>query len=209
MLVLAAISAFMVVVALPGVGADVEYPTIPTWPQFVMEYETDGHAVSVGQNTAKVLREVRRLDYVSRTEWNETVLEAPTVQARVGAFDRIGSYNRLDGSVFTEYNALTDTTQQKEVEEGRVAGPFMLPFPIEESGYEFTLTTTEATVCFMGECQENAEGLLYRRPSGTELVFVNDARGIPLRINDGFIVREIRINDGKQPVGEFGGPGGD
>ncbi len=200
-LILAAISAFVAVAVLPDVGADTEYPTIPTWPQFTMVYETDGHAVSVGPGPAEVLRETRRVEYGSATQWTDTVLQAPTIETRVGAFNRTGSYKRLDGRTYTEYDALTDATQKEEVEEGRVVGPFMQPFPIEESGYEFTPATTEATVCFMGECQENAEGLLYRTESGTELVFVNDARGIPLRIGDGFIVREIRVNDAQQPVG--------
>ena len=32
------------------------------------------------------------------------------------------------------------------------------------------------------------------------MVFVDDARGIPLRVSDALIVREIRIDDNRQPV---------
>ena len=203
-LILAAIAVAVVTmlpgVAPPGVGADHHYPTIPTWPQFSMEYETDGPAVSVGPGPAEVLREVRRLEFGSMTQWTDTVTTAPTIETRVGQFSRVGSYKRLDGTTFTEYDAMSGTTQEEEIEDGTVVGPFMQPFPIEESGYEFTPTTTEAAVCFTGECQENAEGLLYVKESGTEMVFVRDARGIPLRIGEGFVVREIRINDAQQPV---------
>ena len=168
-----------------------------------MVYETDGNSYAVGQNPAVVTRETHRLEFGSPSQWTDTVTASPDVQARVGMFNVTGSYKRLDGRTYTKYDALTDTTEEEEAEEGRVVGPFMMPFPIKESGYTFTPTTTEATVCFMAECQENAEGLLYVKPSGTEFVFVNDARGIPLRIGDesnGFVVHEIRINDPQQPV---------
>ena len=59
---------------------------------------------------------------------------------------------------------------------------------------------TSAKVCFNDECTENAAGLLYKQTNRSELVFVDDARGIPLRVNDAFIVREIRIQDAKQQI---------
>ena len=32
------------------------------------------------------------------------------------------------------------------------------------------------------------------------MVFVDDARGIPLRVDDAFIAKEIRIDDTKQEI---------
>lgn len=63
-------------------------------------------------------------------------------------------------------------------------------------------TTTNAKVCFLEDCTENAPGLLYRESNGTEFVFVEDARGIPLRVGDSFIVKEIHIKDTRQPFAQ-------
>ena len=56
----------------------------------------------------------------------------------------------------------------------------MLPFPIEESGVEFTPVTTNSRVCFRDQCTDNAEGRLYRKASGSEMVFVDDASWVSL-----------------------------
>ena len=68
-------------------------PVIPTWPQFTMVYETAGPAIAIGQNPAEVTREVRRLEYQSETQWKDIVIEAPTIETRVGQFNRVGSFN--------------------------------------------------------------------------------------------------------------------
>ena len=198
---LAAIAVFAVMMT-ARIGADTDRPTIPTWPGFTMAYETDGHAYTVGQNPAVVTRETHRLEFTSMTNWTDTVTAAPTIKTRVGSFSATGSYQRMDGTTLTEYDALTDSTTQEEVGEGRVVGPFMMPFPIEESSYEFASTTTDATVCFKDKCHVNAPGLLLPAgQDGSDMVFVNDARGIPLRIgdaSDGFVARTVQINDAQQ-----------
>ena len=81
-----------------------------------------------------------------------------------------------------------------------LTGSMPPPFPIEESGVETEPTVTSAKVCFNDECTENAAGLLYRKANGSEFVFVDDARGIPLRVNDAFVVKEIHIKDAKQQI---------
>ena len=198
-----------------GVRADATKPvppgvvsvTIPTWPAFSMVYETDGAVVAVGADPAQTIREVRRLDYQSKTQWRDTVLEAaPTIQTSVGEFSRVGSYVHLDGDTYTEFNAMDGaesekTIREETIEKGttRLAGPILYPFPIEESGIETTATSTTATVCFQEKCTDNAQGLLYRKASGSEKVFVDDARGIPLRVDNKFIVRELKIDDERQP----------
>ena len=198
-----------------GVRADATKPvppgvvsvTIPTWPAFSMVYETDGAVVSVGSDPAQTIREVHQLDYQSKTQWRDTVLEAaPSIQTSVGEFSRVGSYVHLDGDTYTEFNAMDGAESEKTIfeetiEKGttRLAGPNMHPFPIEESGIETTATSTTARVCFQEKCTDNAQGLLYRKASGSEKVFVDDARGIPLRVDNKFIVREPKIDDERQP----------
>ncbi len=178
-------------------------PVIPTWPQFTMVYETDSAAIAIGQNPAEVTREVRRLEYQAETQWKDIVIEAPTIETRVGQFNRVGSFQQLNGRTFTEFDALGGSSHETTVEEGtRVTSGFMLPFPIEESGVEFTPVTTNSRVCFRDQCTDNAEGRLCRKASGSEMVFVDDARGIPLRVGspstgDAFIVKEIQIDDTK------------
>ena len=50
-------------------------------------------------------------------------------------------------------------------------------------------------MCFNGDCEENAGGILYEGDR-IELVLVDDSRGIPLRQGDGFfLVREVEIHD--------------
>ena len=181
-------------------------PVIPTWPQFTMVYETDGAAIAIGQNPAEITREVRRLEYQSETQWTDTVIEAPTIETRVGQFSGVGSYKQLNGKTLTEFDAMdgyTDETTETTLEEGTTTSTIMPPFPIEESGIECTPIATNSRVCFRDQCTDNAEGLLYRKASGSEAVFVNDARGIPLRVGspstrDAFIVKEIQIDDTKR-----------
>ena len=185
-LTVAAVAVGVALVTVLGIGvrADATKPvppgavsvTIPTWPTLSMVYETDGAVVSVGSGPAQTIREVRRLDYQSKTQWGDTVLEAsPSVQTSVGQFSRVGSYAQLDGDAYTEFNALDGAESEKTISEEtikkgatRLAGPNMRPFPIEESGIETTATNTTATVCFQEKCTDNAQGLLYRKASGSE-----------------------------------------
>ena len=157
---------------------------------------------SIGSSPSVTTREVRRLEYQSRTQWTDTVVEAPTITTRVGSTSRVESSTRLNGDSYTEYNASGETTFAETLGENeiRLAGSLMLPFPIEESGVETEPTVTSAKVCFNDECTENATGLLRRRANGAEVVYVDDARGIPLRVNDAFVVKEIRITGAKRQI---------
>ena len=195
----------IVIAAMSGMGSRAAAqpgPSLPVWPEFTMVYETDGAAVSVGTGPAEVTREVHRLEYQSATQWTDTVIEAPTIETRVGSFSMVGSYQTLDGDTYTEYNAYDQSPEETTVPENTtmVPGRVMPPFPIKESGVELTATTTTAKVCFQDQCGENAEGRLYTKANGVEIVFVDDARGIPLRVDDAFVVKEIRIDDTKQEI---------
>ena len=201
-LLIATVVATSVVVAMSVWADGPAGPVIPEWPPFTMVYETNGIVYSIGSSPAVTTREVRRLEYQSRTQWTDTVIEAPTITTRVGSTSRVGASTRLNGDSYTEYNASGETTYAETIGENttRIVGTMPPPFPIEDSRVETEPIVTSAKVCFNDECTKNAAGLLYRQTNRSELVFVDDSRGIPLRVNNAFIVREIRIQDAKQQI---------
>ena len=174
------------------------------WPPFTMIYEIDAAPVSVG-NRIQRGREVHRLEYQSETRWTDTVLEAPAIETSVGTFSRVGSYQRLDGRELTEFDAMDSETRSSTIDEGVtfVAGPALVRRPIEpmiQAGLELRRVPSGAEVCFGQVCEENARGLSVT-DGGQERVFVDDHRGIPLRIGDSFfVVREVRIEDTRREV---------
>ena len=202
-LLIAAVVAASVVVAMSVWADGPAGPVIPTWPPFTMVYETDGVTYSLWSSPSVTTREVRRLEYQSQTQWTDTVIEAPTITSKVGSTSRVGYSTRVDGDSYTEYNASGEMTYAEELGENEtmLAGSSLPPpFPIEDSRFEIESTVTSAKVCFNDECTENAAGQLRRKANGGEFVYVDDARGIPLRVGDAFIVREIRIQDAKQQI---------
>ena len=201
-LLIATVVAVSTVVAMSVKTQGPEGPAIPTWPSFTMLYETTGITYARGSSQIETTREVRRLEYQSATQWTETVVEAPTINTPVGPSSRVGFSTRLDGDSYTEFNASGESTYTDTVGENtmRIVGSMPPPFPIKELGVATESTTTSAKVCFHDECTENAAAVLYRKANGSELVFLDDARGIPLRVNDTFVVKEININDAKQEI---------
>ena len=201
-LLIAAVVATSVVVAMSVWADGPAGPVIPEWPPFTMVYEANGIVYSIGSSPAVTTREVRRLEYQSRTQWTDTVVEAPTITTTVGSHSRVGFSTRVDGDSYTEYNASGESTYTDTVGENttRIASGLPLPFPIEDSRFETEPAVTSAKVCFNDECTENSAGLLHRRGNGAEFVYVDDARGIPLRVGDAFVVKEIHIKDAKQQI---------
>ena len=199
----------VIAVAVVGVAVTVSVradqpasPTIPTWPAFTMLYETNGVTYTRGASGPTTTREVHRLDYVSATEWTNTIVESPDITTSVGSHNRVGYYTKLNGNSYVEYDATGESEYSNTVENNTtmLVGTMPPPFPIEGSGISTTATGTSAKVCFQDICTENAEGLLYTKDSGAQFVFVDDARGIPLRVNDAFVVREILIKDARQEI---------
>ena len=178
-------------------------PTLPTWPAFTMTYETDGIVYTVGASPPETTRETRRLDYQSSTQWTDTVVDAPTITTSVASTSRVGAYSELEGNSFIEFDSSGERIYEDTIDENTtlIVGSMPPPFPIEEMDVDLESVTTGATVCFYDECISNAPGLLYTEANGRELVFVDDARGIPLRVNHSFVVHEIRIEDVRQPLG--------
>ena len=174
------------------------------WPPFTMIYQAPGAAVSVGNKPFRVI-EVRRLEYQSKTEWTETVIEATPIETSYGTFSDVGSYRELSGGVFKEFDAVTDSTRTDTVEAGvtRIPNSYLRPIPLqhykESEGVTVSYTTTDATVCFEGDdCTENAMGIAFTKDGRTG-VYADDSRGIPLKMGDDFIVRELRIDDERSP----------
>ncbi len=201
-LLIAAVVATSVVVAMSVWADGPAAPVIPEWPPFTMVYETNGVVYLVGSSPSVTTREVRRLEYQSRTQWTDTVVEAPTITTTVGSSSRVGASTRVNGDSYTESNASGESTYAETVGENTtmLTGSMPPPFPIEDSRVETEPTVTSAKVCFNDECTENAAGLLHRKANGAEVVYVDDARGIPLRVNDVFFVKEIHIKDAKQQI---------
>ena len=135
-LLIATVVATSVVVAMSVWADGPAGPVIPEWPPFTMVYETNGIVYSIGSSPSVTTREVRRLEYQSRTQWTDTVIEAPTITTRVGSTSRVGASTRLNGDSYTESNAsgettYSDTVGENDNEDSQAAMP--LPFPIEDS----------------------------------------------------------------------------
>jgi hypothetical protein len=118
----------------------------------------------------------------------------------VGTFSAAGSYTRLDGQDYIEFDAVTNSFREEEVEPGarRVPGAFLLPF--RKVGFKVAKikpaqVETSATICFQDDCRENTMGLLYIADNGQEYVFADDSRGLPLRVGTSFLVKELRVED--------------
>ncbi len=172
------------------------------WPPFTMIYQAPGAAVSVGNEPFRVI-EVRQMEYQSKTEWTETVIEATPIETPYGTFSNVGSYRRLSGGVFTMYDAVTDSTDTESVEGGvtRIPNSYLRPIPLqrykESEGVTASYTTTDAKVCFERDnCTENAMGIAFTKDGRTG-IYADDSRGIPLKLGDDFIVRELRIDGEK------------
>ena len=205
--VLALVVAGVTFAAFPRAEASSEEFTFPTWPELTMTYESVGINIGIGDNPTVTTRETRQLHYVSATHWTQTVTEAPAFATKQGSQTRVGASQQLRGRTVTEGEPQKSGVLERTVNEGTLFLPqgMMYPYPIEASGIDVSLVDTTATVCFLDRCTENAQGLLYRGDNGSEVVFVNDARGIPLRIGHAanpnvLLVSEIRINDERQEL---------
>jgi hypothetical protein len=170
-------------------------------PPMTMVYETNGPSVNGVQT-----REVRRLEYRSRTDGKETVIEAPNVDVRSGnfqgVFNNAGSYTQLRYGKLTEFDVFTNSYREQTIDPNTIhlpnaaMQPYRLDLLAQMEDIEFTSVDTEVTVCYRDDCEEDVQGLLHVH-RGVERVFLADPRwDIPLRIGDSaFVVRELRIED--------------
>ena len=174
------------------------------WPSLTITYEIAGPPVLVSGKEQSGT-EVRRMEYTSKNNWTDTIIEAPNIDTTVGTFNSAGSYRNFNNGVITEYDAITDSITTTNAIEGssHVAGPAFVRYSInalKKKGVEFSRVSTDARVCFQSSCKDNASGVRMIH-GGQEYIFVDDVRGIPLKFgSSGFRVREVRINDERQAV---------
>ena len=169
-------------------------------PGMTLVYETYGPAVTVGDNSVERYKEIRRLEYRSRTDWTETVIESPTIDlGRYGSGSNAGSFLRLDGTVVTNYDAMTGSISESAVDDGSIFVPnaaftyvhiTTMPFGDDVPG---VAVTTEARVCFNGDCEENATGVRYTSGRTSMVVFEGDNWIIPLEYGEIFSLRSADI----------------
>ena len=168
------------------------------WPPLIMKYNVEA-AVS-----GKSIGEVRQLTYNSRTSWIEEVIEADDIVVSVGTFNNVGSYQKLNGRVYAEYDAITGRTLTETVPKGVVriprGGLFPIPIAVLESalGKQAEAVATTTKVCFDDDCTELASGWEISDGKST-LVFADDARGIPVKIGNS-VVTEVLVRGAQQPV---------
>lgn len=202
-----ALSLTLVLLAIVGVlylFADVAGQEERTyWPPLAMIYETDGPVLN-----GPVIRQTRRLEYRTATDWTDTVIESDPIQSlALGTVSTAGSYMRLKGKQVEEYDSITDDVSVDERTEGGLLVPnaYLVPYhsfvedpTIAPDGTSYAAVATSARVCYRSKCDENVVGLAFQRGAGTEWVLLDDERwGIVLRAGDAFVVRELTLDASK------------
>ena len=173
------------------------------WPPLTMIYEVDGPV-----HNGQTIREVRRLEYRSATEWTDTVIESDPIESlALGTVSTQGSYERLKGKRVEFYDSITDDVSvDKRTDEGiHVPNAHLIPLyyfvanPTRDpDGTPYTETPTTTTVCYRSECEENVSGLAFKWGGGPERIALDDKRwGISLRSGDSFVVRELILDASK------------
>ena len=177
-------------------------------PPLTMMYETYGPSISVGDRSIESSKELHRLEYKSETEWVDIVIESPSVDlGRYGVGSNVGSYQRLDGNVVTEYDAMDDSMEESTAsdDDGVLSPNWAFAYAVavrdfsdDIPGLSKSQVVTSAKVCYNGECEENVAGVLYRTERTEVVMLMRDSWAIPLRMGDGFLVREVEIYDIRQ-----------
>ena len=176
-------------------------PNLPDpLPPMTLTYEVYGASVSVGNRSIPRFKELRRLEYRSQTDWTETVIESPTLDlGRYGTASNVGSYRTLKGNVLTEYDAKMDSTNTSTEGEGVlipnsslgvIYAPPTHPFGPDIAG---EAVTTEARVCFNGDCRDNASGVKYTKGDRTLVVLEGDGFILPIENGDFFTLKSADI----------------
>ena len=194
--------------AIGGSGGDSSVnPNLPfRHPSLTMTFTmADGQSVIVG-NRHVDSEQTRRLEYTSPNNWVETVLTSPDIVTQWGTFSAVGSYQRVNGNTYTEYDAADGALYTETITRGeRMPGIYMMPMPIHGINHDdsfiesYSRVRTSARVCFNDSCTDNAEGISFTQ-HGVEHVYVDDARGIPLKFGDNFEVTKVTIHSARQAI---------
>ena len=169
-------------------------------PGMTLVYEVNGPAISVGDNSVAPYKEIRRLEYRSRTDWTETVIESPTIDlGRYGSGSNIGAYLSLNGTVLTEHDPLDGRISESTVDDGVTSVPNAALTFIHMSAIFLddevpgVAVTTVAQVCLNGDCEEKAPGVRYTYGRTSVVVFEGDNWIIPLEYGEIFSLRSADI----------------
>ena len=173
-------------------------------PPMTMIYEVDGDSYKVGDRSIPVYKELRRLEYVSKTNWIDTVIESPSVDlGRYGTRSAVGSYTRLEGNTITEFDAIDGTTEVDTVASDAVFLPArafsygLLSRNLFDTDPDIARSAvpSEASACVNGECEAEAPALRYTG-NGVDVVILDvesESWMIPLKLGDEFLVKSIDI----------------
>lgn len=199
-LILALLAIVGVLCAFAGVTGEQEKNY---WPPLTMIYEVD-----VPTHNGQTVREARRLEYRSATDWTNTVIESDPIQSpALGTVSTAGSYTRLKDELVETYDSITDDVGVDETTEGGLFVPnaYLVPYhnfvedpTIAPDGTPYAAAVTSARVCYRSKCEENVVGLAFQRGAGTVWVLLDDERwGIVLKVGDAFVVRELILDASK------------
>ena len=101
----------------PEVGAQA---LTDDWPAFTMIYEIKGPTLWANGQIVHSSTEIHRFDFESKSEWVDTVIDAPEISTDYGMVSRLGSYQQLQGHQLTEFDANDGSLMQTSVDEGEV-----------------------------------------------------------------------------------------
>lgn len=178
---------------------------IHVMPRMALTYETNGPAIGVGDRDVGGFREIRRLDYTSRTNWTDTVIESPTVDlGRYGTASNVGSYESVNGKAAVSYDAMTDSLDEYTRDSSAFSVPNVAfvyaaipPDTLDAagSGYTKSVVASNVSVCKDGSCQENVSAVRYRKPNTSfDLVmYKTDQWFIPLKNGTLYEARRIDV----------------
>ncbi|MDP6453913.1 MAG: hypothetical protein QF898_11430 [SAR202 cluster bacterium] len=202
------ILAFLVIASLLSIGSVTIFISMKSdataeigyWPPLTTVYETDGPSWN-----GTIIGEVHRLEYVSVTEWTDTVIESDPIESIAdGTIYTVGSYSLLSGSKYEEYDSTSGETSVEEIAEDSIFVPnlFLMPFHVSEfkktRGGDLFQAETVSKVCYQGDCEQNSGGISHYRGE-VEWTYADESRwGIPLKVGDAFLVREVQIDRPKE-----------
>ena len=169
-------------------------------PSMTLVYEVHGPEVSVGESSVPPYKEVRQLEHRSSADWTERVIKSPSIElGRYGSASNVGAYRKLNGKVLTEYDPLDGDISESTIGDGVTFVPnaaftfthsSISPLGDEVKG---VAVTTDATVCFNGECEDNAGGIRYSTDRMSIVVMGGDNWMIPIEYGDLFLLRSADI----------------
>ena len=170
-------------------------------PPMTLTYESYGPSISVGDRSIPAFKETVRLEYRSETDWKETVIESPTVNlGRYGTGTNKGTWRQLKGNVYMEYDAMDGSTASSTEDGGAV----LLPLGILSYAYgppthpygptiDGVAATTEARICFNGDCTSNAAGVRYTKGVSNVVLLEGVGFTLPLKSGDHFVLKSADI----------------